>query len=386
MNDIDDAEARLRRAASASAAASAAPDLHPAIVTGAPDRRAPRLVHHGRAARGVGASLTAVAAVSIGALVVPALVPRAPLFTAATAVAPATGLETDAASSDSMFAWWVEYRYVAGSGLSTEGGHGTVYQLKRVGDPEAVLADAAAALGLAGEPAESTYATPDYPLYVVGPEDGSGPSASLGWMGTGNWWYIDPAAYPEPVCTEAPVESGQPGETLQDYCDQPEIPASESKAPSEAEARERAAAIFEATGLDVEPSDIRVIVDPWQTLASANLVVDGTTTALEYDVAWSPLGEISWATGHSVEVVERGDFDTVSPVVAVDRFGEGRWYGAAGPDFSGGMIAYADAGVARELDTSTSSEEDEASVSSPAPTAPSEPADPGDPGVVLAEP
>ena len=385
MNDLfDDAEARLRRAASA----PVAPELDPALVTGAPDRRAPRLVRRGRAARAAGISLTAIAAVSVGALVVPGvLAPRAPLFAAASGSA---GGQEAAALNDTKLARWVDYRYVAGPGLSSDGGRGSVYQLKRVGTPEGVLADAARALGVSGSPEESQYSDPQYPSYVVGPEDGTGPSITLGWSGTGSWWYNDPGAYPAPVCVDVQIEGAAEGETYPE-CTQPEIPASESKAPSEAEARALAAEIFEATGLDVAESDIRVSVDSWQTLASANLVVDGTATALEYSVAWSPLGAISWATGHSVEVVERGGFDTVSQVAAVDRIADGRWYGAAGPDYLGGMVMYAaDAGLAREAvggDTADSS----GSGAGSDPVAPvepgtSEPGDPGDPGVVLPEP
>ncbi len=378
MNDLsEDAAARLRRAASV----PDAPELDPALVTGAADRHAPRLVRRGRAARAAGVSVAAVAAVSVGALVLPGvLAPRAPLFTA---VAASGGTE-GAAMSDTKLAWWVDYRYVAGQGLSDDGGRGTVYQLTRTGEPLEVLADAADALGVPGTPGKSQYSTPDYPSYVVGPEDGSGPSITLSWSGTGDWWYNDPTAYPDPVCTDVAVPDGQPGETYQD-CVQPEIPASESKAPSESEARELAAELFTSTGFDVAPSDIRVITDSWQTYASANLVVDGTRTALEYSVAWSPLGKISWAAGHTVKVIERGAFDTVSAVTAVDRIADGRWYGAAGPDFAGGMVAFAaDAGIARSAAGGTASDSGDGSDPVTAPGG--EPADPGDPGVVLPEP
>ncbi|MCS0500744.1 hypothetical protein [Protaetiibacter mangrovi] len=389
MNDIsDDAESRLRRAA-----ALDAPELDPTLVTTAPDRPAPRMLRHGRAARAAGISITAVAAVSVGALVVPGIVaPRAPLFTAVSA---SGGTEASALSADSKLAYWVDYDYVAGPGLSSEGGHGSVYQLRRVGAPEEVLAAAAAALGLDGDPVESQYSSPDYPSYVVGPEDGSAASISLSWAGTGDWWYNDPTAYPAPVCVDTPVEGGD-GETYQD-CAQPEIPASESKAPSEAQARELAAELFKATGFDVAASEVRVTVDPWQTYASANLTVDGVATALEYSVAWSPLGSIAWAAGHSIEVVDRGGYDTVSPVSAVSRIADGRWFGAAGPDYASvGVLYAADAGLARDAAGAVSTDAatdapadgDGASGSEGATVepVPSEPTDPGDPGVVLPEP
>jgi len=346
MNDasLHDAEARLRRTAST----PAAPELDAELVTGAPDRRAPRLVRHGRAMRAAGISLTAVAAVSVGALVVPGIVaPRTPLFAVAGGANGPSGAEALSADADARIALWVDYRYVAGDALSHSGGSGSVYQLVRPGTPQSALADAAAALGLPGTPSESQYSSAEYPSYVVGPEDGSAALLTLSWSGAGDWWYSDPTAYPEPVCQEVAVtnEDGTDG-SYQD-CQIPTVPAAQSQAPDAAEARERAAALFAATGLDVAEADIRVTVDEWQTLASANLEVDGVATALEWSVSWSPLGVISWASGHAVEVVERGAYDTVSPVEAVERLEDGRWFGAAGPDYGGGAVAFAASDVAR---------------------------------------
>ena len=149
--------------------------------------------------------------------------------------------------------------------------------------------------------------------------------------------------------------------------------------------------IFAATGLDVVERDIRVIADEWQTTATANLTVDGIATAIEYAVAWSPTGEIVWATGHSIEVIERGEFDTVSPAAALERLSDWRWFGAAGPDYQGGMqILAAESGLARDAgagvgspDDSVSSPVREPGESEPAETEPAEPTDPdgaGEPG------
>src|SRR5690606_37344216 len=63
--------------------------------------------------------------------------------------------------------------------------------------------------------------------------------------------------------------------------------------------------------------------------------------------SWSPLGEIAWASGHAVDVVERGEYDTISARDAVQRLADGRWFGAAGPDYSGGMVMYAADSLAR---------------------------------------
>ena len=151
----------------------------------------------------------------------------------------------------------------------------------REGDPTTALRNAAVALGLDGDVTEASYSSPDYPSYVVGPEDGSAASLNLTWSGTGSWWYSDPAASPAPVCAQVPLlaEDGSTTSETYEECLQPEIPASESLAPSTDEARALAAEIFDATGFDVDASDIRITADAWQTIASASLTVDGVATA-----------------------------------------------------------------------------------------------------------
>lgn len=397
MNDhTDDLSDRLRRAAG-----SDAPALSPELVAGAPSRRAPRLIDHGRTARVASASLVAVAAVAVGSLVVAnPFAPRAPLFTAAAAGAPNSTAAAGAMVEDARMMMWIDYDYVAGPGLSTDGGRGTVYQLQRVGSAESVLADLADRFGVDGEVAETSYFDPAWPSYVVGPEDGSGPSIQVTWSGTGNWWYNNPAAYPDPVCEIVAYETENGTEEFEE-CTQPAIAAEQSLAPSEAEAAELAAELFSDLGLDVQADDIRVMADDWQTMATANLVVDGVATAVDYSVAWTPLGEIAWASGHSIEVVERGTFDTVSPVDAVERLEDGRWFGAAGPDYRGGMsILAAESGVARDAaaglaasdtpvsspDSSATDEPGGATDGGSTEPSPGEPTEPGDPGTEPTEP
>lgn len=337
--------ARLRDAA----AHPSAPELDPALVSGAPDRRAPRLVRKGRIARGAGIGVTALAAVSATALVVgnPFATP-APLFAAASG---GSGAESATMAADARIALWVDYDYQAGAGLSSDAGRGSVYELRRTGEPREAARQAATTLGLEGDAVESSYSTAEYPSYVVGPEDGSAPSLTLSWTGTGDWWYNDPAAYPAPVCQDVAFTNDDGTDGSYQNCQVPEVPASESKAPSESEARELAAELFAATGLDVAPDDIRVTVDPSQTYANASLEVDGVATALEWSVGWSPLGRIAWASGHAVELVDRGDYDTVSAASAVERLEDGRWFGAPGPDYSGGAVLYAADGLARDAGT-----------------------------------
>jgi hypothetical protein len=385
----DDLTDRLRRTAGTDA-----PALSPELVAGASGRRAPRLIDHGRTARVASASLAAVAAVAVGSLVVAnPFAPRAPLFTAA-AGAPASGESASAMAEDARIALWIDYDYVAGPGLSTEGGRGGVYQLQRVGTADGLLADLAERFGVEGTVAETSYFDPAWPSYIVGPEDGTAPSVSVTWSGTGNWWYSNPSAYPDPVCELVEYETENGLETFEE-CIQPEIPAEESLAPSAAEAKQLAAELFAGLGLDIDAADVRVMADAWQTMASASLTVGGVATAIEYSVGWTPLGEIAWASGHAIEVVERGTFDTVSAAAAVERLEDWRWFGAGGPEYQGGMnILAAESGVARDAgvgvgapDSSVSSPVEEPGTTEPTdPTQPTEPTAPTEPGEPSEEP
>ncbi len=361
-NHSDDVAARLRHSLNR----GSAPELSTDLITRAADRSAPRLINP--ALRIAGGATIGLATLAIATLVVvPALQP-APLFTSANAAPGALG-SAEAISSDMRMGMWVEYEYTAGAGLSTSGGNGSVYQLVRTGDAEERASTIAAALGVAGEPVESTYSTPEYPTWIVGPEDGSAPSVSVTWSGTGDWWFNDPSASPRYVC--------EPADAVEPSCVIDELPVSE--APSEAEARALAHELFATSGFDVAESDIRIVADEWQTTAAANLVVDGVETALEWGVGWSNTGALSWAYGHSITVENRGAYGTISATAAVDRLADGRWWGAAGPDYQGGMIAFAaESRVATGLEGSSDVPTSEP-VDPAAPVDPIDPADPADP-------
>ena len=328
----DDISNRLR----ASLGGSEAPTLGTDIVTGAAERPAPRLVHPARRAAIAGGSTLAVAAIAVSALVITSpFQQQAPLFTAA-----GSGGQESAMSADSRMMAWTNYEYLPGEGLSTSGSTGHVYKLQRVGEPEDVLKAAASALGVTGEPGKSAYFDEKYPSYAVGPEDGSAPSVVVSWTGTGDWWYNDPAAYPQYSCSSDGV------------CEEPAATA--NLAPGADEARATAHEIFAATGFDVDAADIRVTADDWQTVASASLVVDGTQTALDWSVGWGTTGLISFAYGHSVDVVDQGSFSTVSAHDAVDRLADWRWFGAAGPEFQTGVNLLAASDLARTEEGPTS--------------------------------
>lgn len=351
----DDLDGRLKRSLDVGA-----PDLSTDIVTGAPSRKAPRMVNRGRVAQVAAGSLTAVAAVSVGALVIGGSLTatQPPLFTAASSSDGARIAGAEAAmGADAMIMPWVQYEYLAGEGLSTAGGTGSVYELRRVGTPDDTLARIASLYGVDGSVERSEWFSDDYPSYVIGPEDGSAPAVTTTWVGTGTWWYSNPIPFRD------------------------EVP-SPSLAPTGAEAQALAAELFAGAGLRISPDQVVVYTDEWQTTATGHLVVNGQRTALDWSVSWSATGDIQWASGHAVEAVERGSFGTVSAREAVERLADWRWGAAPGPDFQGDVSF-----IAADTPVSSGMARTEGVVDEPAPGegGSSEPGSPGD-GVAPVEP
>jgi len=226
------------------------------------------------------------------------------------------------------------YEYVAGENLSTSTGRGNVYRLDLAGTPESVLINAAAYFGVSGEPQKSQYFDAAWPSYVVGPEDGSAPSITVSWSGTGSWWYNNPAAYPEQKC----LKEKRVGKGSDAYIECTEYePAVTGLNPDETKTRQLASEFFAAMGVDFDPADINVMADEWSSFASVALTINGQPTAVEWSISWSGNGELSYAQGNAVTIVDAGEFNTVSDAAAVERLADWRWFGAGPTDYQGGM-------------------------------------------------
>jgi hypothetical protein len=354
---FDDITARVRRFFTIP---GGTPDLSPETVTEASQRSAPRLVNRARVTQVAVGAFSAVALLGVGSLVIASSTPPAPLFTAAGSSGGAGNAEMASDALSSKMMGWTQYEYVAGADLSTEKGRGNVFQLQRVGDPKLAAAKVAAVFGLSSAAPVVVTEEGDFATYTVGALDGSAPSITLAWSGTGNWWYNNPAAYPmssypssscaeeggfasdSPALDSGSSDAGEEvypvDEEIKDCLEFITVPeAIQSRAPGEKDAAVLAADLLTRTGYAVQAEDVQVYVEEWGTTATAYLTVQGVQTSVEYSVSWTQTGEIGWASGHLVQVLDRGQFDTVSEKVGVDRLNDGRWYGSAGPKYNGNL-------------------------------------------------
>jgi hypothetical protein len=211
-------------------------------------------------------------------------------------------------SSDAKMMMWVEYEYVAGSGLSDAGGSDQVYKLNLNGSPEALVEKLAARFGVEGKLSKETYDEGKTYNYFFGnkakPENAS---VSVYWTGTGSWYFGDYSKFSEKV-----------------------------NLPTKASALATASEIFADTGLVVAEDAITVTSGDWGMVAQASLQVGGEDTALEWMVNWAPNGEIVGVSGHSVTVEAKGTYGTISAKDSVKRLGDWRYGGSAASSYYGG--------------------------------------------------
>ncbi|MGA1171041.1 MAG: hypothetical protein ACO3TN_01770, partial [Aquiluna sp.] len=281
---------------------------------------------------------------------------------------------------DSSMIWpgWVEYNYIA-QGLSSEGGSGEIFEVRKKGNPTEILRNVAAVFGIQGEPKQDDWSTAEYPSYSISGEDFS---ISIYWSGPGGWYfsrwdqdYFRGCAEP---AMEEPLEGeGDAGSTMDESYLCEEIKPEPGLIPSEQAMLSQAEGIFNSLGIDFDRTLARVWRDDWGGSVSMPMILDGNAIPLESYIGWGSDGEVSYASGYSVEIVSRGNFDTISATEAVERISDWRWYGSVASSYY--EQYYATTAVAEsaiERDAAVSGTEESAISDEPMPVEPEQPIEP----------
>lgn len=287
--------------------------------------------------------------------------------------------ETSIAADSSMI-WpgWVEYNYIA-QGLSASGGSGEIYEVRRKGNPTEILRNVAAVFGIQGEPKQDEWSTAEYPSYSISGEDFS---ISIYWSGPGGWYfsrwdqnYFRGCAEP---AMEEPLEGeGDAGSTMDESYLCEEIKPEPGLIPSEQAMLSQAEGLFSALGVDFDRTLARVWRDDWGGSVSMPMILDGNAIPLESYIGWGSDGQVSYASGYSVEIVSRGNFDTISAQDAVERISDWRWYGSVASSYY--EQYYATTAVAEsaiERDAAVSGGEESAISDESMPVEPEQPIEP----------
>jgi len=301
-----------------------APELNHTVVTEASLGK-PRRQFGFRGLRlglGVGSVSLAVTAVAL-AVTLPAVMAPSPLFTVADASGGGQKLSSTAEGTsdmaDSSVYWpgWISYEYSAGPGVTDATGNGQVFQGKLVGDPLEILKKMSILFGITGEPVRDEWSDDSYPSYSITEENAY---LSIYWSGTGSWSFSNWTDY-QYDCVK---DSTDTANSEVQFCEPQPTP---ELIPSASELRSEAISLLQLVGLDFQADSIAIYRDDWGAYASLPYLTEGIDSGLQTYLNWGMDGKLTYFSSHSIELVARGSFDTVSAMEAVSRISEGRWYG-----------------------------------------------------------
>ncbi len=323
MNEDSDLQKRFQKADPATAAT----DLNATVVAKASTGKT-KLGFGFRASRLIAASgAVAVSALALS-IVLPNYLAPAPLFIVAEAgigeSKTSSSEETSLGTAGDSMDWpgWSVYEYEAGPKLGNQTGSGNVYQGNLVGDPLELLRSMAAFFNINGEPGRDEWLDESFPSYSI--EDGTR-YINIYWSGTGNWSFSNWSDYP---CEEQAVLRDSGDEPR--YCEPKLTP---ELVPSVEQLKTLSGELLEATGQAYDPSSLRVYRDDWGANVSLPYLSNGIDTGAWTYISWGMNGELNYFSSHSFELIDRGQFDTVSPRDAVTRISDGRWFGSPSQSF-----------------------------------------------------
>lgn len=239
--------------------------------------------------------------------------------------APAPGREM--AGADAYWGGWYGRTVFDSSGLSDAATTGRAWALDAGGVSAEAASAAAAALGVSGEPRL------EYGSWVVGPNDGSGPTVTLGADGTGSLSYWDPTMDVWWCPTTADTATSDDGGGIDPVAPEPCAERDLGTAPTGDAAADVLRERMSALGID--PAGFELVVedsgDTAYAYVVAHQVVDGQRTGLTWNASLTGAG-VSALYGFTAQLVDLGEYDVISPAAAVERLNDPRFgAGYVGP-------------------------------------------------------
>jgi len=202
------------------------------------------------------------------------------------------------------------------SGLSSEAGTaaGYGYDPRSASNAETVGA-LAAALGVEGTPELKDGS------WTVGPQDGTGPSVSVGLDGTLSFWFMNPALDPWAECNKILEGATDPAAPVEPC--EPAVP----DLPSEAAAIEALRSLLNSAGFDPAAFEFTSDNDyegAFTRSAQAWPVVDGQRLDQGWSIEITNDGTYS-ANGALAPIVSLGEYEIVSEQEAFERLSDPRF-------------------------------------------------------------
>lgn len=255
----------------------------------------------------------------------------------------ATGEAAPAADAMTRLAWM---EFVLGIDLPALDGDSPAWRIDADVDPAQVAA-IAAALGLTGDPAEQPA---DWGGgWIVGPNDGSGPSLTVSADGLGSWWYSGGPMAGGWACAEPAVVSDGTGAEGEDIVVEPapdgrgtcEVPEPPANVPSGEEAETLMRDLLVAWGVDPTTVEMDNYADQWGANVTAYLLLDGQRSPIAWGASFGGDGELLYANGVLGTPEQVADYPRIGAAAGFERLQDGStWFG-------GGGFGVADSAVVR---------------------------------------
>ena len=192
-----------------------------------------------------------------------------------------------------------EIQYLAGPAITDIEGTGKIYQLRRTGNPTEIVQHLAKMFNLEGTITKNYYSGDSNNYVFTNGKVPDEPSLFLSWRGTGTW--------------------------VIDFYEQARSNSMHSFL-SDDQLKAKALQVFSETGFNTTADELEIYKDSGRRVVGS-LKVDGQKTSLQWEIDWDQRGNLQSVTGHSVEVVERGTFETISEKAAIDRIDDSRYRG-----------------------------------------------------------
>ena len=174
--------------------------------------------------------------------------------------------------------------------------------------------------------------------WVVGPNDGTGPSLNVANDGLLSWWYNGMSSPTSVGCAKTEPSSGGvaavplPPETtvLVDPCQPPPPPAN---VPDKATALAKAKDLMASVGVNAADYDFTAYADQYSASVTGFLQVGGHRSSLQTNVGFGAEGAVMWASGLLATPQPAADYPLVSGDIALQRLNDpsGRWMFFGGP-------------------------------------------------------
>jgi len=223
------------------------------------------------------------------------------------------------------------------------------------------------AFGVDGEFAKNTSdpgTEYEWTTWMVGPNDGSGPSLSVSSDAMLSWWYSEgwlTMSTPAVSCVEpAPMGEGETGSVDSSGvtvdteviapCEPTEIEPP-ANVPSKSEAEDLFLKLADDLGYSADDLILETWADEWSAGVTGYVKIDGVRSSLIVNASFGENGRITYAGGFLAEPEKLDDYPQIGTEAGLERLRE-QYSGSWGPYYRGGGIAIDDIASA-EVGTAT---------------------------------